>query len=36
MRIKSYFAESVEEAMDRARLELGPEAMLMNSKDTDL
>lgn len=35
MRIKSYFAESVEEAMDRARLELGPEAMLMNSKSTE-
>jgi flagellar biosynthesis protein FlhF len=35
MRIKSYFAESVEEAMDRARTELGSEAMLMNTKDTD-
>jgi flagellar biosynthesis protein FlhF len=35
MRIKSYFAESVEEAMDKARIELGPEAMLMNSKPTD-
>jgi len=35
MRIKSYFAESVEEAMDKARLELGPEAMLMNSKPTE-
>src|ERR1017187_6269890 len=35
MRIKSYFAESVEEAMDRARVELGSEAMLMNTKDTD-
>jgi flagellar biosynthesis protein FlhF len=35
MRIKSYFAESVEEAMDKARVELGPEAMLMNSKSTD-
>ena len=35
MRIKSYFAESVEEAMDKARIELGSEAMLMNSKDTE-
>ena len=35
MRIKSYFAEAVEDAMDKARLELGPEAMLMNSKDTE-
>ncbi len=35
MRIKSYFAESVEEAMDRARTELGSEAMLMNTKDTE-
>jgi len=35
MRIKSYFAESVEEAMDKARIELGPEAMLMNSKATE-
>jgi flagellar biosynthesis protein FlhF len=35
MRIKSYFAESVEEAVDKARIELGPEAMLMNSKVTE-
>jgi flagellar biosynthesis protein FlhF len=35
MRIKSYFAESVEEAMDKARTELGSEAMLMNSKATE-
>ena len=34
MRIKSYFAESVEEAMDQARVELGSEAMLMDSKPT--
>ncbi len=32
MRIKSYFAQSVQEAMERARIELGPEAMLMSSK----
>ena len=32
MRIKSYFARTVEEAMARARQELGPEAMLMNSR----
>src|ERR1700722_4106857 len=36
MRIKSYFAGSVEEAMDKARRELGPEAMLMNSKKTEM
>jgi flagellar biosynthesis protein FlhF len=34
MKIKSYFAESIAQAMDRAR-ELGPEAMLLNSKKTD-
>jgi len=34
MRIKSYFAESVEDAIDQARQELGSEAMLMNTKDT--
>lgn len=34
MRIKSYFAPSVQEAIERARLELGPEAMLMSSKKT--
>lgn len=32
MRIKSYFADTIEEAMDKARLELGPDAMLMNSR----
>jgi flagellar biosynthesis protein FlhF len=36
MRIKSYFAATVDEAMDRARRELGSEAMLMNSKKTEL
>ncbi|HTP88029.1 MAG TPA: flagellar biosynthesis protein FlhF [Bryobacteraceae bacterium] len=35
MRIKSYFAESVEDAMDKARIELGPEAMLMNTREAD-
>ncbi len=32
MRLKSYFAESVQDAIDEARQELGPEAMLLNSK----
>ena len=32
MRLKSYFAESVQDAIDQARTELGPEAMLLNSK----
>ena len=36
MRIKSYFSDTVEEAMDKARRELGPEAMLMNSKKTEM
>jgi flagellar biosynthesis protein FlhF len=35
MRIKSYFASSVAEAMEKARRELGSEAMLMNSKKTE-
>lgn len=35
MRIKSYFAESIQDAMERARLELGPEAMLVSSKRVD-
>ena len=34
MRIKSYFAESVQEAMDRARIELGAEATLISSTRT--
>ena len=33
MRLKSYVAPSVEEAIERARLELGPEAMLLNSRN---
>jgi flagellar biosynthesis protein FlhF len=36
MRIKSYFADSVTDAMEQARRELGPEAMLMDSKKTEL
>ena len=32
MKIKSYFADTIEEAMDKARVELGPDAMLMNSR----
>jgi flagellar biosynthesis protein FlhF len=32
MKIKSYFAESVEAAVAQARKELGPEAMLVNSR----
>jgi flagellar biosynthesis protein FlhF len=35
MRIKSYFTDSVEEAIEEARVELGPDAMLMNSKKTE-
>jgi len=31
--IKSYFAASVVEAMGRARLELGPDALLMNTRE---
>ena len=34
MRLKSYFADSVQEAMNKARLELGPDAMLVNSRRT--
>jgi flagellar biosynthesis protein FlhF len=36
MRIKSYFAGSIGEAMEKARRELGPDAMLMNSKKTEM
>ena len=32
MTLKSYFALSVDAAIERARLELGPEAMLLNSR----
>lgn len=35
MRIKSYFAESVQNAMERAREELGADAMLVHSKHTE-
>jgi flagellar biosynthesis protein FlhF len=35
VRIKSYFADTVQEAIEKARVELGPDAMLMNSKKTD-
>ena len=31
--IKSYFAASVVEAMERARVELGPDALLMNTRE---
>jgi flagellar biosynthesis protein FlhF len=34
MRLKSFFADSVEEAIRLARQELGPDAMLVNSKRT--
>jgi flagellar biosynthesis protein FlhF len=34
MRIKSFFANTIEEAIRQARHELGPEAMLVNSKRT--
>ena len=34
MRLKSYFAASVAEAIENARVDLGPEAMLLNSRDT--
>ncbi len=33
MRLKSYFAASVAEAIEKARVELGPEAMLLNSRE---
>lgn len=35
MKLKSFFANSIEEAIRLARLELGPEAMLVNSKRTE-
>lgn len=34
MKLKSFFADSIEEAIRRARHELGPDAMLVNSKRT--
>src|ERR1700761_8985606 len=36
MKLKSFFANSIEEAIRLARYELGPEAMLVNSKRTDI
>ena len=36
MKIKSYFANTVEDAMAQARQELGPEAMLVNSRKSSL
>lgn len=35
MKLKSFFADSIEEAIRRARQELGPDAMLVNSKRTE-
>lgn len=35
MRIKSYFANSVQDAMERARAELGSDSMLVHSRKTD-
>ena len=32
MRVKSYFAPSVEAAMEQARREMGPEALLVSSR----
>jgi flagellar biosynthesis protein FlhF len=32
MRLKSYFADTIEEAISQARREMGPDAMLVNSK----
>ena len=36
MKLKSYFANSVEDAMAMARQELGPDAMLVNSRKSFL
>ena len=33
LRVKSYFAATVQEAMDRARHDLGPDALLLNSRE---
>jgi flagellar biosynthesis protein FlhF len=35
MKIKSYFADSIQDAMEKARVELGPDAMLVSSKKVD-
>jgi flagellar biosynthesis protein FlhF len=32
--LKSFFADSVEETLDRARLELGPDALLLHERET--
>ncbi len=34
MRLKSYFADTIEEAISQGRREMGPDAMLVNSKRT--
>lgn len=34
MRLKSFFADTIEEAINQARREMGPEAMLLNSKSS--
>jgi flagellar biosynthesis protein FlhF len=34
MRLKSYFADSLQEAIEKARVDLGPEAMLVSSRQT--
>ena len=34
MKLKSFFADSIEEAIGLARREMGPDAMLVNSKRT--
>src|SRR5690242_1026997 len=34
MRLKSFFADTIEDAIQRAHREMGPEAMLVNSKTT--
>jgi flagellar biosynthesis protein FlhF len=36
MKLKSYFADSVENAMAQARQELGPDAMLVNSRKSSI
>ena len=35
MKLKSFFANTIEEAIRLARSELGPDAMLVHSKRTD-
>ena len=36
MKIKSYYSRSVEDAMAAARSEMGPEAMLINSRKASI